>query len=148
MAWPKFLIREVIKEVPSTKTVQVEVPCDCHKKITEVYNDLGNTQKELARLLKEKTKAVEDLEKVKLEHKMTLEDIKHMQKMLDEKNALELDRKIFEGEKKAEEEIKAIRKEYSDKLEKELMEERKKMQEFMQKVMEALPNVNVRIKGS
>ena len=35
---------------------------------------------------------------------------------------------------------------YAEKLEKELMAEREKMQEFMQRVMDALPNVNVRLR--
>ena len=91
--------------------------------------------------------AKEALEKAKLEHKMQVEDIKHMQKMLDEKNALNNERNVFEAERKAEAQIVEIRKTYAIKLETELNEERKKMQDVMNKVMEALPNVNVKMRA-
>ena len=70
-----------------------------------------------------------------------------LQKMLDEKAELELDKKIFAAEKTADAEIVKIRKEYAVKIESELKTERNKMQEFMTQVMASLPNVNLKLKG-
>jgi len=129
------------------ETIHVDVPCTCKDDLAEIIKDKATLSKEITALEKERLTAVRKLKEKELEHKIVVEDIEHMQKILDEKNALEVDRKIFEGEKAADAEIKKIRLEYSNKLEKELMVERGKMQEFMQKVMEALPNVNVKLSG-
>jgi hypothetical protein len=140
-------IVELKGKLKEKKTVTASAECDCREKLQALVKDEAALRKEISDLGKEKRKAVEQLEKAKLDHKITIEDIKHMQKMLDEKNELALDRKVFEAEKKCETEIKAIRKEYADKLEKELTVERTKMQSFMERVMEALPNVNVKLGG-
>lgn len=144
-----FRKKPVVEETPEVKTVTVEVtkPCECHKELQKLVKDEANLRTEISSLKKEESKARKSLEVAKLDHKITIEDIKHMQKMLDEKNELALERKTFEAEKVCEQEIKKIRKEYSDKLEKELTVEREKMQAFMSKVMEALPNVNVKMKA-
>jgi hypothetical protein len=135
---------ELFKTHPDIIQVPV-VDCDCKTKQVEMLQDHERLSNEVTNLKKQKTRAEESLAKAELEYKMTIEDIRHMQKMLDEKSKLGRDRVIFEAEKKANTEIESIRKEYSDKMEKELLEERKKMQEFMQQVMAALPNVNVQL---
>jgi hypothetical protein len=127
--------------------IEPKVTCDCADKLQELVKNEAGLRKEISELEKATRKAREELEKTKLDHKITVEDIKHMQKMLDEKNALELDRKSFDAEKNANKEIENIRREYAEKLEKELLVERKKMQDFMERVMDALPNVNVKMKA-
>lgn len=129
------------------EVIEVPVACDCREKLEGLVSNEAELRKEIARLTKLKDKATEDLKTAELDYKIKIEDIKHMQKMLDEKNALEVDRKTFEAEKAAQAEIKKIRNEYAEKLEKELMEERKKMQAVMERVMAALPNVNVKLGG-
>jgi chromosome segregation ATPase len=140
-------IADLKAKLKEKKTVTASAECDCRDKLQDLVKNEAGLRKEIADLEKEKRKAKEELATTKLDHKMTIEDIKHMQKMLDEKNELALDRKVFEAEKACETEIKAIRKEYADKLEKELTVERTKMQAFMERVMEALPNVNVKLGG-
>ena len=140
-------IEKLQKQLEAKKVVKANVECGCRDKLQDLVKNEAALRTEISTLEKQARKAREDLEKTKLDHKMTLEDIKHMQKMLDEKNGLELDKKSFEAEKNANKEIEKIRKEYAVKLETELMGERKKMQEFMERVMDALPNVNVKLKG-
>lgn len=141
------LIDKLKKQLEAKKVVKASVECDCRDKLQDLVKNEAALRKEISDLEKQERKARADLEKTKLDHKITIEDIKHMQKMLDEKNGLELEKKSFEAEKNANKEIEKIRVEYAKKLENELMVERKKMQEFMERVMDALPNVNVKLKG-
>lgn len=136
-----------LAEKKCKETVEVGIECDCKSTLADMIKDKAGLSNDITALEKERLTAVRKLKEKELEHKIVVEDIKHMQKMLDEKNELALDRKVFEAEKACESEIKAIRKEYADKLEKELTVERTKMQAFMERVMEALPNVNVKLGG-
>jgi len=132
-------------EVTVEKMVNVPVVCDCAQKLTALVNDEADLRLEINQLEKSKKKAVEELCNLKLQHKITVEDIKHMQKLLDEENVLKLDRAVFEAEKTAEAEIKGIRKEYAKKLETDLSKQMTKMDETYGKILEALPNVNVQL---
>lgn len=140
-------IEELSRKLKEKKTVTASAECDCRDKLQDLVKNEAGLRKEIAELEKTSRKAKESLADTKLEHKIAIEDIKHMQKMIDEKNALELEKKIFEAQKEAEVDINNIRKEYAQKLEKELTVERTKMQEFMTQVMNALPNVNVKLGG-
>jgi chromosome segregation ATPase len=143
------LLNKIAQMSTQTKEVTVEVtkPCDCHEELQKLVGDEAKLRKTISGLESETSKAKTELAETKLEHKITVEDIKHMQKLLDEKNELELSKKVFEAEKLADKEVTKIRTEYAKKLENELTVERKKMQEFMERVMDALPNVNVKLKG-
>ena len=140
-----FFKKETPVEPKEIHTIEVPVPCTCKDDLQKLVADQARLTAENARLEDQRLKAVKDLKETKQDHKIVVEDIKHMQRMLDEKNQLELEKKIFEAEKEANKEIDGIRKTYASKLENELLEERKKMQSFMEKVMAALPNVNVQL---
>lgn len=146
MFWSKAKTKPVEKPCDQHE-ITVPVVCDCKARQEQYIKDVDRLTAEITKLQSEKILAQEQLEKAKLDHKITVEDIKHMQKMLDEKNKLELDRKVFEAEKKASEKIDKIKDEYKDKLEKDLMERQKEITQLYEKIMEALPNVNVSLKG-
>jgi hypothetical protein len=130
------------KEVEKPTVVEVPVGCDCQAEMQKLVKNEAelrnriNSHEESLRIKKE------ELADANLAHKTAVEDTKHMQKKIDEQNELKLERAVFEAEVQANKDIDAIRKEYAKKLETELLAERKTMQDFMQKVMQALPNVN------
>lgn len=152
-------VEELLKQLDEAekKTTTVEVPqCDCAEKLKDLVANEADLRKSITSLKKEKEKIQDEadrqlrltkeaMEDAKLQHKIAIEDIKHMHKKLEEQQALANERAIFDAEKKAEGEVKEIRRTYAEKLEKELLAERNKMQDFMQRVMDALPNVNVRL---
>lgn len=139
-------------------------PCKCLERQAEYIQTVDTLNEEIERLRKEKQVAVEGIQEAKnkltddireakeslakadLAHKMKVEDIKHMQKLLDEKNALELEKKIFSAEKAADKEIKAIRLEYTKKLENDLKSQMTKLDSTYTAILDALPNVNVKMK--
>ena len=135
---------EKIVQGPIEK-VEIPVQCSCAKDLQELVSNEADLRRSITSLEKKEKTAKENLANAELQHKISVEDIQHMHKILDDETALKTERMVFDAEKAAEKEIVAIRKIYAEKLEKELTEERKKMQEFMSKVMAALPNVNVQM---
>ena len=143
-------IREAFMEQADVKAVEpqvIEVPvvCTCATKLEKLVSNEAELRDSIDSLEKKEKQAKKNLANAELAHKISVEDIQHMHKILDDETSLKNDRMIFDAEKAATTQVNQIRKEYAIKLEKELMEERKKMQEFMAKVMEALPNVNVKL---
>jgi hypothetical protein len=132
------------EEIPNM--VQVEMPeCDCTAKHKALLNDQEQLSIEVGNLKRQKSRAEESLAKAELEHKMKVEDIEHMQKMLDEKNSLARDRAVFEAEQNAQTEITKIKNEYTKKLEEDLKGQQGQVKDMVQRVMTALPNVNVEL---
>ena len=153
------------KEVVEEKIVLPE--CDCQSRQIDYLASVDAMEKRIKDLREEKLlaeqalsnariaaaeansglqrKADEELAKTKFEHKKTVENIKHLQAMLDEKASLEKERAIFDAQKAADTEIIGIRKEYSDKLETDLKSKDDELSKFMNRVMENLPNVNVQL---
>jgi DNA repair exonuclease SbcCD ATPase subunit len=144
----------IFKKKEVVATVVPVIECDCKEKQQEYNTEIGElkkakskAEKDLEQLQKDLTKAKADVKEAQHDKKLEIENIKHMQKMLDEKNALEVEKKIFEGEKLANEKVEKIKDEVRERLEKDLKEERKEMAAVMTKVMDALPNVNARLKA-
>lgn len=137
--------KTVFKEVEKPTIVEVPVGCDCQAEMQKLVKNEGELRNRIATHENNLAKKKEELADANLAHKTATEDIEHMQKKIDEQNELKLERAVFEAEKEADRKVVEIRAIYADKLEKELLSERKTMQEFMQKVMAALPNVNAQL---
>jgi len=152
----KKLIQQITQDVAELKeakdkqpeTIEVPVQCTCAKDLEKLVGSEAKLRKEIANLQEDRDNTHKQLKDAQLQYKHTIEDIKHQQALIIEKNALKMERNQFEAEQSAQAEIKQIRADYAKKLEDELADQRKQMQQFMQRVMDALPNVNVRLKDA
>ena len=132
------------EEIPNM--VQVQMPeCDCAAKHKQLLQDREELSNEVGNLKRQKQRAEESLAKAELDFKMKVEDIEHMQKILDERNALANERAIFKAEQEAQKEIKKIRSEYTAKLEEDLKGQQGQVKDMVERIMVALPNVNVEL---
>jgi len=112
--------------------------------------------KDQQKVLKEENERLEDkilslkkdLTKVELNKKIGEEDIKHMVKMAKERNGIELEKKIMVVEKEKANEIAAVKDKYRDKLEIRLQSEVENIKEMYGQILNRLPNITAKIKGS
>ena len=98
---------------------------------------------ELKALRAEKERLEADIRKLKLEYKIKEEDVMHMVKLKEEKNELEFQRKIMKYEADKQKEISIIKREYADKIEKQLQKEAENIKTMYDQILSRLPNVNV-----
>lgn len=84
---------------------------------------------------------------LKNDKKIEEEDIKHMVKMAEERNSIELEKKIMQNDKQMAEAIAEVKDTYRDKLEERLQKEVEGIKEMYGQILERLPNTNVRLKG-
>lgn len=107
--------------------------------LISLQNQIKETKKELIDL-------TDELEEIKLNKKIEIRDIEHMVKMKEEILNLNMQKKEVELEKKFNsEKMELLEKDHKKVL--ELLENNKKdMTEIYTKIMDRLPNVNMRIK--
>ena len=129
-------------------------------------NETAAIKKRIAALETERSKLFDEVlelretnENLKLEAKIKEEDIKHMVRMKEEKMALEADRKKHELQveydkmsvelaKQFEHDKAEIKDQYRDKLEKRLETEVKNMKEMYGEILQRLPTITAKMKGS
>lgn len=89
----------------------------------------------------------EQLEALKHKKKLEEEEILHLVKINEEKNAIAAERKAVELEAKKTAEIAAVKDQYRDKIEKHLEARAVEIKTMYSEILERLPNVSVRLKG-
>lgn len=121
---------------------------DKFKSKSRLQNEVEGLEKEIESLKakefsarEDKRKAEDDLAKVKHEKKLETEDIKHMIKMKEEKNALELEKKKVDVEREYFNKIEAVKDDYRTKLEDLLKNQIKDGKESHDKLMEHMPKI-------
>lgn len=107
---------------------------------------IKSLERTIEELKDEKDSLNRELASLKNDKKIAEEDIKHMVKMKEEKNALEFERKVLDNERVKEAAIAKVKDEYRDKLEKRLELEVTNIKEMYGQILERLPNVSMRIK--
>lgn len=108
-------------------------------------NALSDERDELTEQVLELTRKVKELEQ---DRKIADEDIKHMVKMREERMELEFDKRVVAEEKKTATNIATVKDEYRDKMEIRLQTEVENIKEMYAQILERLPNVTARLKGS
>ena len=92
-------------------------------------------------------KLKEELADVKLQKKIEEEDIKHLVKLNEERQKLELEREKMTLKNKKDDEVTEIRDRYRDKMEKRLETEVERTKEMYGEILKRLPSIKVRLKG-
>ena len=88
----------------------------------------------------------EELENLKLQKKMEETEIKHLVKMKEEKQAIELQKAMNDQNKSFNDKEMALQTKYHEKVMGVLEEGSKKLQEIYKEILGRLPNVNVEMK--
>ena len=117
------------------------------KKLDKLESDKKELESEVEKLRADVRKAKEDLADTKHKKKMEDEDIKHMVKMSQEKNGIELEKKLAKCESEKQDAIAEVKDKYRDKMEERLQNEVLNIKEMYGQILERLPNVNARLKG-
>ena len=81
-------------------------------------------------------------------NKLAENEIRHLVKIKEEKNAIELERKMVELEREQQKAIAEVKDKYQDKVEANLNEQLTGMKEMYGQILERLPDVNARLKIS
>lgn len=126
MNWLKRWVRESVSVEPEKKT-EIET-------LQEDYD----TSRELI------TKLKEEIADLKIEKKVTEEDIKHMVRLREERIAVENERAALERDREKEAAIATVKDEYRDKMEKRLQTEVDRIKEMYSEILQRLPKVSVR----
>lgn len=104
-------------------------------------------EKEIEKLRKERMSLKDEVEDLKIQKKVSEEDIKHMTKMKEEKLDIAHQKNKLQLEQEKNEAVAKVKDEYRDKLEKRLETEVTNIKEMYGQILERLPNVNMRLKG-
>lgn len=102
---------------------------------------------EIKELRKERDKLREDVAELKLKKKIEDEDIKHMIKMMEERNSVKEQQFKLTTEREKDAEIAKIKDAYRDKLETFLQGQVKDTKDMYNQILQRLPDVNVRLRG-
>ena len=89
----------------------------------------------------------EELADVKLDKKISEEDIKHMIRMKEEKNEIEFERQCMVKDRECETQIAEVKDGYRDKMEANLKTQIDNIKEMYGEILQRLPDVNVNLKG-
>ena len=116
------------------------------KRLKEQKEDL-KIQTDARELESEIIELKKKIELLKNQKKIEEEDIKHMVKMAEERNAINLEKKIMENDKAKASEIAAVKDKYRDKLEERLQKEVEGIKEMYGQILERLPNVSAKFNG-
>ena len=98
-------------------------------------------------LKRDRTRLKEEVEDLKLEKKISDEDIKHMVKMKEEKLSLDFKKKEMDIEQEKQVAIAEVKDQYRDKVEKTLETQKNDIKEMYQQILGRLPDINVKLKG-
>lgn len=89
----------------------------------------------------------ESLAELKLQKKIEEEDIKHLVKINEERQKLELERERMKLKNDKDGEVEEIRDKYRDKIEARLEVEVERTKEMYVEILQRLPNINVELTG-
>ena len=126
MNWLKRWVRESVLVEPEKKT-EIET-------LQEDYD----TSRELIYKLKE------EIADLKIEKKVTEEDIKHMVRLREERIAVENEREALKRDREKETAIAKIKDDYRNKMEQRLQTEVERIKEMYSEILQRLPKVSVR----
>lgn len=108
--------------------------------------DIGDGSTKRIQELKTEIKSLrEEKETLEFKKKMEEKEITHLVKMKEEKIKIETDQKSLELPKKFQEKEMLLQKEYFEKVMKAVENGQKKMEDIYSKILDRLPNVNMRI---
>jgi len=99
-------------------------------------------------LKKDRTRLKEEVEDLRLKKKIEDEDIKHMVKIKEERLALKFTKKEMETEREKQEAIATVKDQYRDKVEDSLKGQKDDIKAMYGQILERLPDINVKLKGS
>lgn len=116
------------------------------KRLKEQREDL-KIQTDARKLESEIVELKKSIALLKNDKKIEEEDIKHMVKMAEERNGIELEKKIMANDKSKAEAIADVKDTYRDKLEERLQKEVEGIKEMYGQILERLPNVTAKLTG-
>ena len=103
---------------------------------------------ETKELQTQKRQLKEQVEELKLAKKISEEDIKHMIRIKEKRLELEFKEKTMDTQAAQATAIAAAKSEYQDKLIKNVEREKDDIKEMYGQILERLPNIGVKMKGS
>ena len=111
------------------------------RELETLQEEIGSANEKLVDLRTDKRTLEEEVHQLKHEHKLEKENIKHMVKIKEEKNEVELAKKEVALEREKHDEIEKIKDEYRDKLEKFLTKQIADQKDTHEKLMEHMPKI-------
>ena len=114
-----------------------ELVCKANDELTE----------ENIRLKKEILDKEIQLDRLEERKKTEEQELKHMIRMKEERNELELEKAKAKIQADANKEVAKVKDQYRDKLEERLMAERDNIEKMCSQILDRLPNVTARLKG-
>lgn len=114
-------------------------------KIEKLIEEKEILEKDIKHKEEEKKRLREELAEIKLDKKMSEEDIKHMVKMKTEQKDIELQKEKLKLQEAHEKTIAEVKDVYRDKIEKYLEVQVERMESMYKEVLNRLPNVNMEI---
>lgn len=122
-----------------SRWLQPVTPTEPAKKTEiETLQEDYDTSREMVLKLKE------ELALLKQEKKITVEDIKHMVRLKEERLQVETERAALERDRTMEKSIAKVKDDYRDKLEQRLQTEVDNIRKMYSEILERLPKVSVR----
>jgi len=112
-------------------------------RITELEDIEKERERQIDELIAEKRKLKEEVAGLELQKKIEQEDIEHMVTMQKEKLELEKERAIMESKQQAQDEIKSIRDECTEKLQGYLEQSIKQGEERYKEILSKLADVTI-----
>lgn len=114
--------------------------------LEKALNKALGKEKDSAALKLQIAQLKEELENLKLQKKMEETEIKHLVKMKEEKQAIELQKALNDQNKQFNDKEMQLQTKYHEKVMLVLEEGSKKLQEIYKEILGRLPNVNVEMK--
>jgi hypothetical protein len=116
------------------------------KAIKEVLYDGGKGREKIEELNKEIDILKTNIKDLELKKRLEEEEIKHLVKMKEEKQAIEIQKKEIDLAKAFQQKEMELQSKYHDKIITTIEESRKESRDLYTAIMDRLPNVNVEMK--
>ena len=116
------------------------------KALREVLYDGGKGREKIDELNVEVEKLKTEIKNLQLDKRIEEEEIKHLVKMKEEKNLIEMQKKEISLQREFQEKEMSLQSKYHEKVIATIEESRKETKELYSAIMERLPNVNMEIK--
>lgn len=104
-------------------------------------------EKEVEKREAEKRRLKDDISDLNHKKKLEDEDIRHLVRITKEKQEVEFDRKVMAKESQKQEAIAAVKDEYRNKVEKQLVEQKNDIKDMYSEIMALVPKIKVGLKG-
>lgn len=114
----------------------------------KLRKEIVETEERCRTIHKTRVELEERILELKSKRKIEEEDLKHMVKMREERLEIKFERKTIELEASHQEKLHKISNDYRDKSESFLKDRASGMETMYEKLLERLPDINVKLKGS